>query len=216
MRLYKFLNEKRGLQAIQERRLRISRLKELNDEFEFIGLALEKRKDRLEMLQMREHLHERNGIICMSKRFSSPLLWGHYADSLKGLALGFDVDRTAFEKIKYCDARPTLSDFSCSTFDEITSEHIKRLVCMKFSAWNYEEEYRTFQRLRNPDENGNYFLSFSPKMRLASVVVGPRSTLTRSDISAAVSDLVGVEAFKARAGFKRFEVVKNKKIRMWK
>ena len=219
MRLYRFLNAKYGMRAIEERQLRISRLLELNDEFEFIGLALKDKADRFELRKMRSHLHKRNGIICMSKNWSHPLLWSHYTDSYRGMALGFEVKSVAFKKIEYVHKRPTLKSFNCKTFNDITPTNIKRLTCMKFAGWSYEDEYRTFQKLENAVLVGSdmhYFLPFSANMKLTSVVVGPRTNLKRKDVIDALRGLGEVEAIQSRASFRDFKIVRNKDQNMWR
>lgn len=219
MYLYRFLNAEYGLRAIRERRLRISRINELNDEFEFIGLALKRKAERIELRRVREHVHSHTGIICMSKKWSHPLMWSHYGDSYKGIALEFFTFPTQVHEVEYVEKRPTLQTFNCKNLDDVTDEHLKRLFRMKFDAWRYEEEYRFFRPLENGQKirgKTHYFLSFSPHLQLRSVIVGPRSTVTRAQVAEALGDMNGIDAFRARADFDDFKVVRNKLDSMWK
>jgi len=217
--LYRFLNAEYGLRAISERRLRISRINELNDEFEFIGLALKRKADRIELRRVREHVNDHTGLICMSKRWSHPLMWSHYGASYTGIALEFFTFPTRVHEVEYVAKRPTLQTFGCKTLEEVSEEHLKRLFRMKFDAWQYEEEYRFFRPLENGEKikgKIHYFLPFSPYLQLRSVIVGPRSNVTRAQVDKALGDLGGsIDAFRARADFDEFKVVKNQQESMW-
>ena len=46
MRLHYFTTAQFGLEAIRDKRLKIARINELNDPFEFLGLALRNNIDR--------------------------------------------------------------------------------------------------------------------------------------------------------------------------
>jgi len=39
----------------------------------------------------KEQINENKGLICFSKSWSNPLMWGHYAEKHAGMCLGFDV-----------------------------------------------------------------------------------------------------------------------------
>ncbi len=220
MLAFRFLDEKYAIIALRERRLRVSRIEEQNDEFEFIGLALKDREDRKSILEMRAHLHNKSGIICMSRRWSNPLLWGHYADKLKGIALGFEVATSRFHKVRYVSERPTLQDLGHKALDDITPADIKQLMLTKFKAWSYEQERRGFFELKEGEQisgTTHYFEPFSDHMKLTQVIVGPRSSITRAEIADALGDLSDkTTAFKARAAFQDFKIVRNKLARTWK
>jgi hypothetical protein len=220
MLVFRFLNEKYAIGALRERRLRISRIKHLNDEFEFIGLALKERKARKALQKIRSHLHSKSGIICMSKRWRSPLLWGHYTDNLRGIALGFEVTPSKFHEVHYVSKRSRLEDLGHKKLDDITPSDIRKLMLTKFDAWAYEEESRGFFELNDGEKiNGetHFFEPFSDHMELRQVIVGPRSSTTRGEISEALGDLSNtVERFKARAAFQDFSIIRNRNDKLWK
>ncbi|MGX5845505.1 DUF2971 domain-containing protein [Mesorhizobium sp. PL10] len=220
MLLYRFLNAEYGLLAIRERRLRISRINELNDEFEFIGLALKRKADRIELRRVRQHVNGHTGIICMSKKWSHPLMWSHYGASYTGIALEFFTFPTRVREVEYVTKRPTLQTFGCKSLEDVSELHLNRLFRLKFDAWQYEEEYRFFLPLENGEEikrKVHYFLPFSPHLQLKSVIVGPRSAVTRAQVAEALGGMAGsVETFRARADFDDFKVVKNMQESMWK
>lgn len=218
MRLYRFFSAEYGLCSIRERRLRIGRIEELNDDFEFVGLALNKRSDRLALRNMRKHLNVGNGVLCMSRGWDSPLMWAHYADSHRGMVLGFEVPDQAFYEVEYTSQRLGLADLGLGSLDDITSEEIKRLTRLKAAGWAYEREYRAYIALRDGEEiNGqtHYFKPFSENLRLREVIVGLRYQGSRAEVDEAVAD-TSIDTFMARGAFKDFRVVRQRQYGMWR
>lgn len=211
MRLYYFTGQKYALDAIQNRRLKIARIEELNDPFELMAPIFETRDERLAVDRWRKQMSERYGMLCMSTDWHHPLLWGHYADKSKGICLGFDtLERRKFSKVHYAPERSPFTVFGLADLGQMNEPTMKRMLHQKFDAWQYEAEYRSFTDLKEPDpESGLYFADFAPTLRLAQVIVGYRSTATRAAVAEAIGELTDVEVFKSRPGFQRFEVVRN-------
>lgn len=216
MRLYYFTPERFGLEAIRDSRLKLARIDDLNDPFEFLGLDLD-RDDRRELLKLKRQIGGQNGLICMSRFWRHPLLWGHYAEKHRGLCLGFDVSKEKCKKVKYRAERPTLSELGYETLGDLDEAGMLDLLYTKFDGWEYESEYRLFCRLEHRDPVSDfYFSSFSEELKLAQVIVGERSSVTRDRLADVLGDRAStVTSFKARAGFKRFEVVRNKSKKAW-
>ncbi|MGE3335407.1 MAG: DUF2971 domain-containing protein [Rhodospirillaceae bacterium] len=218
MRLYRFLSAQNGLRSINEKRLRIGRIEELNDDFEFIGVALRDKEERQALRKMRQHMHEKSGVLCMTKRWSSPLMWAHYADSHKGMLLGFDVPERAFYQVEYTSKRPNLSEFGHKTLDDITPEDIKRLTRLKSAGWSYEEEYRAYLALgvgELIDGAEHFFVPFSSNLKLREVIVGSRYKGLKSEVVAAVGDRT-VDIYMSRGSFEEFVVVRQMNANMWR
>ncbi len=78
-------------------------------------------------------------------------------------------------------------------------------------------EVRSFVTLKDRDlETNMYFTDFSGKLKLAKVIVGAESTLTREAVLAALKDLAtSVELIKARLAFKSFRVVRQRNRKLW-
>lgn len=217
MKLFYFTTEQYGLKAIRDSRLKVARINELNDPFEFLGLSLKTRDERNVLRKWKKGLSNQFGMICMSSTWQEPLLWSHYADKHQGLCLEFDLtlDHT-FIKVNYVEERQKLHDFSKEHLEDLTEADILTMLRTKFKAWEYEAEYRSFIRLEDADPvSGLYFLDFSAGLTLAQVIVGERSTVTRDKLAHVICD-DAVPSIKARAGFKKFEVVENKNIGMWR
>lgn len=217
-RLYRFMNAENGLRSLRDRRLRIGRIEELNDDFEFLGIALHHKEDRITLRKTRQALGEARGVLCMSETWESPLMWAHYADSHKGMVLGFDVPVPAYQKVRYIDKRPTLASLGITSMDEMTAEHMGELIGLKSSGWEYEREWRAYVTL---DEgvrlNGtmHYFVDFGIALKLREVIVGLRFQTQRSEVERAVGD-ASVDLFMARGDFDDFKVVRQHQDSMWR
>jgi hypothetical protein len=80
------------------------------------------------------------GICCLSKSKNSLLMWSHYADSHKGVVLGFDADKMKqqfkqFEDIDY-NNDPILFDI------KNPSSSMNKTILRKSKHWEYEQEIR--------------------------------------------------------------------------
>ena len=71
MRLFYFTTERFGLEAIRDSRLKIARINELNDPFEFVGLVLN-RNGRKARRRWKNQFAERFGLICMIRHRNTP------------------------------------------------------------------------------------------------------------------------------------------------
>ena len=208
VRVFHFLNEEFGLKDLTERRLKIARIAELNDPFEFLGVDLSDRNFRRAMKATKETLSKSKGLLCFSKNWQNPVLWGHYAEKHRGICLGFDMPHVPPTKVDYVKTRIPKPQ----VFDEA---FMKKLLLTKFIHWAYEEEYRAYVSLEEEVE-GLYYADFSDSLVLRQVIVGDQSRLTRRQISAVLGDLnARVEVFKARAAFTSFDVVRNKDDSLW-
>ena len=208
MRVFHFLNHEFGLKDLRERRLKIARIMELNDPFEFLGVELSDRNYRRGLHQVKAKLSQDNGLLCFTKSWNNPVLWGHYADKHRGICLGFDIPNEFLCQVSYVKSR-----FQWPA--ELDEPFVKQLLFTKFAHWSYEDEYRSYVTL-DESEDGLYYADFSDKLVLRQAIVGPESTISRLQLSDALGDMAPhVEVFKARAAFKSFRVVQNQNTRLW-
>ena len=110
MRLYHFSNKQYGLEDLQEKRLKVARIMELNDPFEFLGTDLSNPEFCKAMQEMKKGLSEEYGILCFGEGWDNPVQWAHYADGHKGLCLGFDIPDHLLAKVNYVDERLPVDD----------------------------------------------------------------------------------------------------------
>ena len=216
MRVYKFLNAKWGLEALEARRLKIARISDLNDPFEMLGTNLSNQELRNAFVEMKFALNKNRGLLCFSKSWRNPLLWSHYSDRHRGLCLGFDVPDKLLMNVTYTRKRTT-SEKLLSNDQSVKEREMKRLLRTKFSHWRYENEVRRVVSLEDKDtHSGNYFFDFSNELKIRQVLVGAEASISRRKVEKALGDKSGqVERFKTRAAFGTFRVVQNQNHSLW-
>lgn len=217
MRVYHFVNEKHGIQNLQKKRLKIATLKELNDPFELFGVEMSNEQVRRAFENMKNQLSGSRGILCFSEIWNNPVMWSHYANRHAGLCLGFEIPEECLGKIHYSRKRVVADLEKLSNTSSLSLDEAKKFLFTKYSHWRYEKEHRSFVTLEEKDtETGLYFADFSDRLRLESIIVGARSTLSRIDISSALGkQSAGVEVFKARLAFRTFKVVRQRNDKLW-
>ncbi|TCD46887.1 DUF2971 domain-containing protein [Chlorobium sp. N1] len=197
------------------KRLRVSRLDQLNDPFEFLAADLLDPRDRQALTHFKAELAATKGMICFSRSWSNPLLWGHYAEKHTGMALGFDIPEGFLLRIHYSDERPRV------ILDPETREIINKgqavdqLIRTKFSDWHYEDEYRMFVDLDPASqEAGNHFVDFSSELLLREVVPGLKCELPIQRIRQLLKDeCPPVKVLKAGMALRKFKVIEDRTAR---
>jgi hypothetical protein len=195
MLIYRYLSLEYGIRSLQEKRLRVGRLNDLNDPYDCsphmikvpeIAGGENKHFDVGYLAGFSVHF----GILCFSATISDPVIWSHYADSHKGIALGFDYPDPRKEdvlKIHYDNNRKV---FNYPEIEEIKShdpvEAMRHLIhegfTVKAKSWEYESEYRRFVLLEHCTPVGlNYFYDL-PIEKLKKIVIGVRSPIAKEDI----------------------------------
>lgn len=210
MMLYHFRDAEFGLRSLKERRLKIARIMELNDPFEFLGMELSNPDLRRGIEATKKQISEETGIICFSKNWQNPVQWSHYAEKHIGICMAFDVPGDCPMKVNYEKERLPVTL-------PIDEGIMRKYLTTKFHHWKYEEEYRLFTALNEiEEESGLYFLNFSNNLQLKKVMVGYRSEITRKQLANALGDISqDIEVFKVRPAFKAFKVVQNKNETLW-
>lgn len=204
MRAYKFLDRHFGLKSLRERRLKISTLNDLNDPFELLPYKLSKRNYRNALRATRRELATLRGILCFSADWRDPVIWAHYSDKHRGICLGFEIPSGLCKRINCVPRRlpfPAIPDIPDA----------ETMLFTKFSNWAYEQEIRVWAAL-NDNEDGLYYAPFGEMLTLATVIGGARCSLSLAEVREALGPLgEHVTVIKARAGFERFEIVKDKR-----
>jgi hypothetical protein len=217
MRLYHFVSEKHGIEDVQRRRLKVSRIEDLNDPFELLGLELADGALRQRFLELKHQMSQDRGILCFSRAWTNPVQWSHYADRHRGVCFGFEVRPGLSMPVEY-KARRLAREARQLLTGPLTRETMRKVLCTKYSHWRYEQEERIFVSLedKNQDSKGHYFENFSSDLALVTVIVGARSSISRDQISQALGSMSGqVTVLKARLAFRSFRVVRNKRDSLW-
>ena len=211
MLVYRFLSERWALDALRDRRLKLALIHELNDPFELLGVDLRDKRLRLAFQQLKVQLSATRRMLCFSKQWHNPVLWSHYADKHKGLALGFEVPPGSLQEIRYDLERVAPEPDWLLAPEALKLQHMNKFLATKFRHWEYEAEVRQFFKLEERDpRTGHYFVEFSKDLKLAQVLIGPSSPLAPRDIFKIQSPSDAVEVIPSRLAFKSFQVVRNK------
>lgn len=102
--------------------------------------------------KIKENL-KKYGVFCASSDCNNDLLWAHYADSHKGVCIGFDAKKleeiSGYKILHVCphNKRPEVEFSNNGSHYE---EYIVKMLTTKSSAWEYEHEYRMIAL--NPEE----------------------------------------------------------------
>lgn len=217
MRLYHFLNEQYGLDNIRKRRLKVARINELNDPFEFAGVDFTEKQLRDAFRKMKREISQSSGLLCFSTKWSNPVMWSHYADRHRGLCLGFDVADVSVGPVSYSGQRLAVEIENLSSPHDLSVDYVRKILFTKYAHWQYENEYRGFVTLEEIDEaTGLYFADFSERLILRQVIVGAESCISRQCLTDALGEeLQDVEQIKARLAFRTFSVVPQSNNKLW-
>jgi hypothetical protein len=218
MIIYKFLPELYALSAIAMRRLKVSRINELNDPFELMAADLLDHRKLAAVKELKDQLNHKKAIISFSNSWRDPLLWGHYADSHRGMALGFEVpdDENFLWKVRYRRKRfPIKWDAEVGQIVN-GSDVIKGLIRTKYKDWKYEGEYRMFVGLNEcENESSKYFYDFRENFSLKEVWVGLNCVLSVSRVIDLLnSNLSYVRVKKVGMHRREFKMVEDRAARI--
>ena len=148
MRAYNFLPSEFALSDIALRRLRISRLRDLNDPFELLASNMEGDKRFLSgMASWKNEINEMFGLLCFSRSWENPVLWSHYGDKHHGICLGFDIREELVEPVRYVGDRIPVIFEDDNPENGLAKSFVLDLLRTKYEHWIYEEEVRVFVTL---------------------------------------------------------------------
>lgn len=143
---YKFRdlkNYKYILDIFLNQRLFSSSFRNLNDNFEgqFFHML---ESDELKRWRLNPQKEEHLSVCSFTKNCKSHLLWSHYSDGHRGIAIGFTINESIYkvEKVEYNGLK---------NFTEFPNkpEDLKSIFLNKIKDWKYEDEYRIITK--NPD-----------------------------------------------------------------
>ena len=102
MIVYRCFNEQFGLMALQQTQWKIGRLLELNDPLDCQPTLIRKGEALLaEDSPFIRDTYEWLGILCYSAQIDDPVIWSHYAECHRGIALGFELPPGELFKVEY-------------------------------------------------------------------------------------------------------------------
>ena len=210
MTLYKYLSPER-IDVLSEGRIRFTPFFEMNDPFEF-SFALNAHSnekfdaetdnflfERAEAAQFMRSEFGTCGILCLSKRRDSKLMWSHYADNHRGFIIGFNPEHSFFNQETFLIS-PVLGKIHVSgagfsfprAIEYMTSpprismgQDTINILFKKAKCWQYEEEVRVLRNIVSssfrPTKNIDLFVF--PPDAVNEIVIGiGTSSLLQSKI----------------------------------
>lgn len=190
MIVYRFLHARHALQALQTRRLKIGRLRELNDPMDCAPRLVNYPARHVDVLNERFEQQiiaaasETIGLLCFSEAVQDPVLWSHYADAHRGIALGFAFESGArLLPVKYQAERAALDYVTLTqATGGISTAALEQGFTRKAPSWSYEKEHRLFIDLDHCQMEGEHYFLHMPQIAFVQVVLGARCSLIANDI----------------------------------
>lgn len=211
MKIYHFIKKQFGLEAIRDRRIKVSVGSKINDPLEFSFFYSKDDIISGGLNDVREILINKTRFISFSKNPTSPVMWSQYADWHQGLCLGFysDLQIDTLLSVKYSSKRCCLSQSDIKNWSE---NHTRDLLTRKHAGWKYEREVRFFCEIDELIKCGEHeFYKFtdpskSKALVLTDVIVGACSNCTREEILSLVGSDSGIKIFKAERMTEKFGI----------
>ncbi|MDV6346431.1 DUF2971 domain-containing protein [Nitrosomonas sp. Is35] len=219
MIIYHFTSSEFALRALRDRRLKIARINELSDPFQLCAADFSGSDTQPKLEAFRNQMNEGYGVICLTEHYRDPVLWSHYADGHRGVALVFEIPDDMAIRVSYQPEHVKLDVDAAWQRGGFTESDLTQLISIKFSSWQYESEVRMMCRLNDHfcqiDSKGIkvYFESLSLEsygvdaLKLIGLIRGVRCDLKPADIA---SELLAVDTLPvqdARLDVSSFQIV---------
>ena len=179
--LYRFFKASDGIDTLERGRLRIGRIAGFSDPFEWRpGIRAECAGSLLKTQAVIEtafsEMNKQFGLICFSSSCREPVLWSHYGESHRGIAIEFELPcGPSLERVEYCDDRVTIEPqwIGDSGQKDILSQALTKVTVRKSTGWSYEREWRLSVTLREEDHHeGSYWVEFDKVANVKRVILG--------------------------------------------
>ena len=180
---YHFLSSRNAIHDIERQMIRVSTLDTLNDPFELMPYLRYKRgEDIKQYMKIRDEISGLYGLLCFSGTCNEPLLWSHYADRHKGIALGFNFDMNNVIKVIYSN-NPIREQIELTDNFIINKNRFLDLAKIKYKKWEHEDEYRMLVDLKNCIRiDGHYFYRFGNNLKIREIRLGAKFDYKVNDI----------------------------------
>ncbi len=216
IRLYRFLSASAFKKSISSWSLRVGRIHELNDPFEWRFGLENVRPDAEQMAQdylahVVGKLSAQFGVFCFSASAEDPVLWSHYADKHTGVAIEVDYLLSTIHKVEYTDSRPTIDANRVNDpvyISNTAGVSVQKLVTTKSLGWSYEKEWRGYVNISECELRDGHYFKAIPSDFVTRVILGARCTLDSAEISSEISKHTteSIPVSKARYSIKKYTV----------
>jgi hypothetical protein len=204
---YHFTSAQHAIDDITNLRIKVTRIDDANDPFEFAGLSTMDDAVRDEITSWKEQASKEIGLLCFSKDWRSPALWAHYSARHCGICLGFWAKKATLQEVVYNNQR---TDIAYKDRPRGLSTGIKKfLLTVKAQDWSYEEEVRRCVKLTETIEvDGKQYFQFDDTLKLSEIILGARYRETPDYVRSLLPETCrGVAVFQARPAHGFFKMV---------
>jgi hypothetical protein len=135
------------------------------------------------------------------------LMWAHYSENHKGIALGFNMsDEDRMHKVTYSRERPLLP-ISTSVDDEDYRKGVAALMATKSDLWAYECEWRRIISLSELNKKEDiYLLSLEPEV-VSSIIFGYKTEeALKESVRAAVTKYPNCKLYEAKIDQREYKI----------
>lgn len=170
---YHFLSSKHAMHDLERKMIRVSTLDTLNDPFELMPYLRYSKGEKIKRyMNIRKQISDKYGLLCFSRTWEEPLLWSHYADKHKGIALGFEIDNLDIFDVVY-NPNPIRKQFDLSNDSKTNKDLFLQLAQIKYKKWEYEQESRMLLKLDDCIMIDNhFFIEFKNNLKVKEVRLG--------------------------------------------
>ena len=202
--LYKLMTSAHAKSSICQKRLKISLLPELNDPYEWVPAIVDGSGAPIfEAEKVRSVMYagikEKHGMICMSKAIDDPVMWSHYGDKHKGIALAFTFpNNSGVVEVKYSKDRIAIDLQNNSEPGPVLAAAFEQLLVRKYEGWSYEKEYRFIVSVNPATQEDGHFWKELTDEYFSGIVLGCLCPDTEE----------GMKAFLAAQGFTKVAVAR--------
>lgn len=182
MELYKYC-DKNGVNILQFKALKLSRIDEFNDPFEFRIAKCVSPIISGPVNALYAYQKESYRVICFTNKYNNLIMWSHYSRNHTGLLIKFETDLIevngknitgALKEVDYKEEMIQIpSDFFQRSINE-REEIIKYNTYRKYIDWQYEGEYRAI--IKFDESECKRYISI-PARAILEVIIGMNCSL---------------------------------------
>jgi hypothetical protein len=177
---YHFIEAEHAIEDIENGRIKVTRVSEANDPFEFEAYNVNMPHVRSAIRTIKAEMDANLSLLCFSKNWASAALWAHYARKHTGICLGFWAKRDTLLDVIYCKDRV---DGGFNGQVVLSPKMRELLVTVKAKVWEYEGEIRRCVSLDETVEaKGKRFFRFDDTLKLSEVILGEKCIQKLDDI----------------------------------
>lgn len=190
MEVYRYLEARYAMAALENKELKVGVIHELNDPFDCwpsITIDVETRAffDTQESTKtLLESWTKNIGIMCFAETstITDPVMWAHYGSKHEGVAIKYFFNDEKLHHVEYDDVRPSIDAVNILFHDSKTATENQHIILnafrLKAPNWAYEKEKRYILHLSEcTPRNGMYFAPI-PKEAVKQVVLGAKCTIS--------------------------------------